>query len=148
MGNTKCFMASVFRMEWSPQKLMHRLVHPFHAPHFVSLQSLEWREVGLKLLWLVVSFQPHWCDQYLPCQNANIDFHTPPITIHQTFHPLSSQEALENFCMNAWSFLFTHPVGVSPIWCWASNLHFVALPQSHSPPEFVPLGWWQCTWPT
>ena len=29
-----------------------------------------------------------------------------------------------------------------------NNSHFVALPQSHSPPKFVPLGWCWCTWPS
>ena len=26
------------------------------------------------------------------------------------------------------------------------NSHYVALSQSHTSPEFVPLGWWWCTW--
>ena len=64
------------------------------------------------------------CDQYFHGQNANVEFYTPPITLHQTFHPLSSLEALENVCMNTHSFLFILPRGVSPIWCWASNGQF------------------------
>ena len=124
MGNAKSFMASVFRMKWLLKKLMHGPVHLFHTPHVVSLQSLEWREVGLKLPWPVVSFKPHWCDQYLCCWNANADFYTPPIPLHWTFHSLSIQKALGNICMNMQSFLFTHPRVVSPVWCWASDRQF------------------------
>ena len=121
MGNAKSFTASVFRMKCLLQKSMHGPAHPFHTPHVVSLQSLEWREVGLKLLWPVISFNPHWCDQHLYCKNAIIDFYIPPIPLHQTYNPLSSQEALRNVHMNAQSFLLTHPRGVLSVWCWASN---------------------------
>ena len=65
MGNARSFMASVFRVEQSPTKLMHGLALLFHAPHVVSFQSLEQREEGLKKLWSVMSFYPHWCDQYI-----------------------------------------------------------------------------------
>ena len=53
------------------------------------------------------------------------------------------------------TFKWTHGVSYSPIieesylsdaGLAMDNLHFVVLPQSHSLPEFVPLGWW-CTWP-
>ena len=90
----------------------------------MSLQSLEWKEVGLKLLWLVISFKTYWCDQYLCCQNVNNGFHMPQIPLHQTLHSLTSQEAPENISMNAQSFLFTHPSGVLPVWHWASNGQF------------------------
>ena len=78
--------------------------------------------MALKLLWPVISFTPHWCYQYLCCWNANIDFYIPSIPLNQTFNPLSSQESLN--CMTLWSFLFTHPRGVSTVWCWASNGQF------------------------
>ena len=38
------------------QKSMCGLVLLFHAPRVMSLQSLEQTEVGLSLLWLVVSY--------------------------------------------------------------------------------------------
>ena len=44
--------------------------------------------------------------------------------IHWTFHPLPSKEAFGSLQMNARSFLFTHPRGVLPVWCWASNRQF------------------------
>ena len=90
----------------------------------MSLQSLDQRDLGLKLLWLVISFEPHACDQYLCCQNTDVNFHTPLIPLHQTFHPWSNKEAPENIWMNKWSFLFTHPRGASPVWCWASDGQF------------------------
>ena len=90
----------------------------------MSLQSLDQREVGLKLLWPVISFDPHWCDQYLCCQNTNIDFYTPLIPLHWTVHPWSKKEALENIQRNAWSFLFTQPRGVWSVWCWAGDGQF------------------------
>ena len=103
---------------------MHGLVLPLQTPHVVSLQSLEWREVGLKKSWSVMSFEPHWCDQYLCLWNANVDTHTPWIPLHQNFHPLSNKEALGNVQMNAQSLLFTHPGGVSPVRCWANDGQF------------------------
>ena len=36
----------------------------------------------------------------------------------QLFTLYLSQEAMGNIQMNAWSLLFTHPRGVSPVWCW------------------------------
>ena len=80
-------IASVFRMKWLPQKSMHGLVHPFHAPQVMTLKALEQREVGLKLWRLVISIKPHQYDHYLYPQNADIDFHTPLVPLHQTFHP-------------------------------------------------------------
>ena len=55
---------------------------PFHTPRVMSLQSLDQREVGLKLSWLAVSFEPHWCDQYLCHQYTDTDSHTPLIPLH------------------------------------------------------------------
>ena len=103
---------------------MHRLAPPLHAPQIMSLQPLDQREVGLKLPWPVVSFEPHWCDQYLYHQNTNIDIHTPLTPLHQTFHPWSSKEAPENVQMKVQSFLFIHPRGVLPVWCWAGDGQF------------------------
>ena len=103
---------------------MHRLAPPFHTPKTMSLQSLDWREVGLKLSWPVISFESHQCDQYLHYENTDVDFHTPLIPLHQTFHPWSYKEALENVQMNVWSFLLIHPRGVSPVWCWAKDWQF------------------------
>ena len=117
-------MASVLRMRWSSQKSMHGLVLPFHTSRVMSLQSLVWREVGLRLSWPVISFMFHWCDQYLCFQNANIDFHTPLVPLHQTFHPWSSGDALVNVQRNAQTFLFTHARGVSTVCPWAGGRQF------------------------
>ena len=46
------------------------------------------------------------------------------VPLHWTFHPLYSKEALENVWMNAQSFLFTNPRGVSPVWYWISGGQF------------------------
>ena len=130
-------------MAWGPQ---HGICHAFHGIYVqdrivspeinaqasvpishscvVSLQSLEWREVGLKESWLVMSFKPHWYDQYLHLQNAGVDVDTPLMSLHWTFHPLSSKETLGNAQMNAWSLPFTYPRGVSVVWCWASDGQF------------------------
>ena len=79
----------------------------------------------------------HWCPHTL-------------IPLHWTFYLLSSKEALRNIQMNAQNLLFTHPRGVSYVWCWASNGKFTLFgtSQSHSSPEFVSLGCWWCIWPT
>ena len=58
----------------------------FHAQRVMSLQSLEQGEVVWNLLWPVISFKPHHCDQYLCHQNANADFPTPLVPLHKTFH--------------------------------------------------------------
>ena len=52
----------------------------------------------------------HWC--------LHISF-----PLHHTFHTWSSKEALENILRNVWSFLLTHPRGVSPVWHWAGGRH-------------------------
>ena len=80
--------------------------------------------MGLKLSWPVIYFKPHQCDQYLHYQGSDVDFCTPLIPLHQTFHPWSSKEALENVQMNMWSFLFTHPRGISHVWHWAGDGQF------------------------
>ena len=69
-------------------------------------------------------FKPHWCDQYLCYQNTDTDFHTPPVTLHQTFHPWSSKKAPENIQRNAWSFLFTQPRRVSSVCHWTGDGQF------------------------
>ena len=97
---------------------------PISHAHVVNLQSPEWREVGLKKSWLVVSFEPHQCDQYLHLWNTDVDVYTPLIPLHQTFHPLSNKGALSNIWMNVWGLLFTHPRRVSPVWCWVSDGQF------------------------
>ena len=108
----------------SPRKWCMGL-HPISCPpRVIGLQYLDWREVGLKLLWLVISFGPHLCNQYLHCQNTNVDFHTSLIPLHWTFYPWSSKGALENVKINAWGFLFTHLRGVSPVWCWEGDGQF------------------------
>ena len=89
-----------------------------------SLQSQEWREVGLMKSQLVCIFLTssvwsvplypecrHWCPHI-------------PFPLHQTFHPWSRREALENVLSNVKNFLLTHPREVSPVWYWASGRHF------------------------
>ena len=117
------FSASAFRMEWSSQRSMCRLVYLFHTPYFELAISRMKRggieEIAIScifLTWLVWSVPPppehwHWCLQI-------------PIPLHWTFHPWSSKEALENILRNVWSFLFTHPRGVLPVWHWAGGRHF------------------------
>ena len=51
----------------------------------MSLQSPEQREVGLSIWWSVVSYWPHQCDQYLHCQNTNVDLLTLPVPLHWSF---------------------------------------------------------------
>ena len=123
---------------------------PVPHPHVVTLQSLEWREVGLKLSWLVISFRPHQCDQHLCHQNANVDFYTPLFLYIDLFTLYLAKKLWK---MSAWK----HGVSCSPTpeeshlfdaGSAMDNSHFVVLPQFHSPLEFVPLGWCWCTWPT
>ena len=52
--------------------------HPLHCELTVS----RMKDVGVKLSWPVICFEPHQCDQYLHCQNTDIDFHTPLIPLH------------------------------------------------------------------
>ena len=149
MGNTNSFKASVFRITWSLLKLMHRPVHLFHTPCVVSLQSLEWREVGLKLSYLFISFKPHWCDQHLHFWNADIDFYTPLSLYIEVFTLYLARKLCK---MSTWMYSVScspfleesHLSDTRPV---MENSHFMALPQSHSPQDFVPLGWWLCTWP-
>ena len=47
-----------------------------------------------------------------------------PFPLHQTFHPWSSKQALENVHRNVQSFLLTHARGISPVWHWVSGRHF------------------------
>ena len=94
------------------------------TPHVVSLQSLEWREVGgsshswLYLLSLtsVISTSA--------ARTLMLTSTHPPIPLHWTFHLLSIQEAQGNIQMSAQSLLFTHPRGVLPVWCWAGDRQF------------------------
>ena len=90
----------------------------------MSLQSPEQRGVGMSLSRLVVSYWPHWCDQYLCHQNTNIDSLTQLVPLHQMFHPWSNRDAPENVWRIAQSFLFTQPRGVSTVCCWASGKQF------------------------
>ena len=71
--------------------------------------------MGLSLLWLVVSYWPHWCDQYVCHQNSNVDSLTPMVPLHQTFHPWSNRDAPENVQRIEQSFLFIQPRGVSTV---------------------------------
>ena len=66
---------------------MHRLVALFHAPQSYMLAISRKRVVGLTLLWPVISYKPHQCDQYLCHQNASIDSLIPLVPLHETFHP-------------------------------------------------------------
>ena len=97
-----------------------------------------------------MSFQSHWCDQDLHLQNADVDIHTSQIPLHQTLHPLSNKEALGNILMNTWSSYapILEESQLSDAGLATDHLHCVALSQSHSLPEFVPLWWWWWTWPT
>ena len=90
----------------------------------MNLQSPELKEVGLSLLWPVVSFWTHWCDQYLCHQTTNIDSLTLLVPIHQTFHPVSNRDTPENVLRTAQSFLFTQPRGASTLCCWAVSRQF------------------------
>ena len=55
---------------------------PISPPRIMNLQSVNQREVKLKLPWPFVSFEPHQCDQYFCHQNTNVDFHTLLIPLH------------------------------------------------------------------
>ena len=108
--------------------------------------------MGLKLSWPVVSFKPHQCDQHLCCQNAwcgSPHTHNPSTLYFFTLYLARKLQKMHPHKCTAVSY---SPIlkGVSPVWSWASNghSHFVALAQSHSPPNFVLLGLWWCTWPT
>ena len=89
-------------------------------PKVMSLQSPEWRDVGLTLAWPVVSSWPPQCDQYLYCQSTNVESLIHLVPLHQTFHPWSKRNTLENLRRITQSFLFTQPRGVSAVCCWAS----------------------------
>ena len=56
----------------------------------------------------------------LECQYWHLHI---PFTLHQVFHPWSSKVAPENILQNAWSFLLTHPRGVSPVLHGVSGKH-------------------------
>ena len=122
---------------------------PISYSHVVRLQCLEWREVGLKKLWSVMSFEPH---QYDSTSTAR----TPTLT---SMHPKSLNIKLFTLDLvrrlqkaSAWM----HRVSYSPILeshlsdagPAMDNLHLVALSQSHCLLEFVTVGWGWCTWPT
>ena len=136
-------MASMLRTRQLPE-IDVQASSPISCPKVMSLQSLEWREVGLSLLWPAISYRPHQCDQYLCCQNIDVDFHTPLVPLHHTFHYWSNMDTLVNIQRIAQNILFSQPRGVSN---WSDsgsvtdNIHFVVLSLSHSYPEFVPLGW-------
>ena len=98
---------------------MSVLYHPIS-----SLQSLRMKRGGIEEItighifltssvWSVLLHPEYWCW----CLHI-------PFPLHQTFHPWSSKEAVENVLKNVLSFLLTHPRGVLPVWCWASSRHF------------------------
>ena len=65
-------------------------------------------------MWSVLPLPEHWC--WL--------LHTPNPSI-SNFSPFDLARKLwKNICMNAQSFLSTHPRGVLPVWCWASDRQF------------------------
>ena len=117
------FLASVFRMEWSSQRLMHGLACLCHTPHFELAVSrmkrggIEEVTIGhIFLISLVWSVPPppecwYWC------------LHIP-FPLHWTFHPRSSKEVLDNVLRNMQNILLTHPRGVSPVWHWAGSRLF------------------------
>ena len=76
-------------------------------PKIMSLQSPDQRDVGLKLSWPVIFFEPQWCDQHHCCQKTNVDFHTPLIPLHHPFLPWSSKKLWKMF-------KWTHGVSYSP----------------------------------
>ena len=134
-------LASVLRMEELSQRLMHRLVLPFHPPNY-ELAIYRSKTGGVVTIMARCNFELHQCDQYFCHQNADIDSHTPLISLHWPFHPWSNVKALENVRMN------THRVSYLPSLedshlsdtaSMADNSHFVALPQPHSF-KSVPLG--------
>ena len=106
------------------QKSMRRLVLPLPTPKVMSLQSPQWREVGLSLSWPVVSYWPHWCDQYLHPWNTNVDSLKPLGPLHWTFYPWSNKDTTENVQRIAQSFLFTQPRGTSTVSCWTGGGQF------------------------
>ena len=99
----------------------------------LSLLSLEWSEVGLKKSQSVVSF--NFISVISTSTSRMLTLHPHiPSPLHQTFHPWYSKKAPENVLQNAQSFLLTtieesHLSGAGLV---ADNLHFVALPHSHS----------------
>ena len=113
-------LASVLRMEESPQRLMHRLVLLFHPSNYeLAISRLKRSEVVVIMASCI--FELHKCDQHFCHQIADVGSHTPLIPLHWSFYPWSNVKALENVQMNAWSFLFTFPTGVSPVWCWFND---------------------------
>ena len=99
---------------------------PFHPPNF-DLAISRLKRGGVVVIMASCIFELHQCDQYFYHQNADVDSHTPLIPLHWLFHSWSNMEAPENIQMNAWSFLFTFPRGVSPVWCWVKYKQFKLL---------------------
>ena len=116
--------------------------HTCFSPPCCELSISRMKRGGVEVIMASHIFKPSlvW-SVVLPLECWHWLLHTP-YPLHWTFHPLSSQEALGNVCMNVQSLLFTHPRRVLPVLCWTSdkNLYFVVLPQSHFPLEFVSLG--------
>ena len=93
------FSASVFRMEWSSKRLMHRLVCLFCTPHFKFAVSRMNRggieEMAIGHIFLTSSV---WSVPLPPeCQHWCLHIAFP---LHHTFHPWSSKEAPENILRN------------------------------------------------
>ena len=117
------FLASMFRMEWSSQRMMCWLGWPFHNPHFRLAISRTKRGgiegITISCIFLTssgwsVPLHPecwHWCPHI-------------PFPLHWTFYPWSNKEVPQNLLRNVQSFLFTCPRGVSPVWHWATTRHF------------------------
>ena len=115
----------------------------------MSLQFLEWREVGLNLSWPVISYKPHPCDQYLCCQNANVDSFTPLVPLASNFSPLIKQGHSRK-CWEGQHRASCSPnlEGVSAACCWDGSRHSTLYGTFSVWLKFVPLGQWWHTLPT
>ena len=76
IGNARSFLSISVLDGMTIPKIDAPASAPVSHPHVMSLQPIDQREVGLKKLWLVVSFKHHHCDQYLHLQNADADVST------------------------------------------------------------------------
>ena len=132
------------------QKLMYRLALFFHTLKGMSLQSLEWIEMGLSLLWPAVSYKPHQCGQYLHFHNTNVDSLTPWSFYIDLFtlDPMWMLQKMSEGQHRASCSPSQEKSHLSVAGPAVDNPHIVALSQSHFYLEFVPLGWWWYTQPT
>ena len=89
-------MASVLRMRPSP-KNPSLGQHSCFIPHGYELAISRLKKGELSLSWPAISYRPHWCDQYLYCQNANVDSCTHSLSLYMKIFTLDlSMDALEN----------------------------------------------------